>query len=172
MPHSIPLRDLSQSGLSALRDVLGPGVGLGLAVNHPSKKRPLACCSINCNFTSVECGDVNPGEIVQNPRMKCTANGIDLKYSEENRIFSCQLRFQKTTARNPEDMLVNVPSALLSDAVSGVYVEALFHYQNELYEVVSIEDGAVVTATLQTETVEEVRLPINLVHELVAQLGK
>jgi hypothetical protein len=69
-------------------------------------------------------------------------------------------------------MLVNVPSALLSDAVSGVYVEALLHYQNELYEVVSIEDGAVVTATLQTETVEEVRLPINLVHELVAQLGK
>lgn len=85
------LRILSKSSLTTLKEVLGAGVGLGLAVNHPTKQRPVGYCTINCNFTSIECEEVEPEEVIKNPRIKCAANGIDLVYSEENRILSCHI---------------------------------------------------------------------------------
>ncbi len=64
---------------------------------------------------------------------------------------------------NRDNSLVQVSRAFIYDIVSGVYSEALFYHQNELYEVFSIKVDTVVAATVQIKNVEEVQLPINVV---------
>ncbi len=166
------LRILSKLGLTALKEVLGAGIGLGLAVNRPTKQRPVGYCTINCIFTSIECGDVEPKEVVRKPRIKCT-NGLDLIYSEENRILSCHIRYQKFTVTRPEDVTSRVPSAVIETILSGVYVETLFYYKNTLFEVTEIDDNNrnVKAVSVQAETETEIILPAAIVQQLVSEFG-
>jgi hypothetical protein len=39
--------------------------------------------------------DFTPADAIANPRIKCSANGIDLIFSEENHILTGHIRFQK-----------------------------------------------------------------------------
>ncbi len=64
------LRILCMPGLKALRKVFGNGVGLGLATTRPTKGRPVSYCRINGNFTSIECGDLAPEDIIKNPQLQ------------------------------------------------------------------------------------------------------
>jgi len=60
----IYIRIVSKAGLSALRKILGNGIGLGLAVARPTKQSPVSCCRINNNFTSIECEDIGAHEMI------------------------------------------------------------------------------------------------------------
>ncbi len=168
------LRIVSKPGLLALQRVLGAGIGLGLAVNRPTKCRPVGYCTINSIFTSVDCGDVAPASVTSNPRSKCTENGIDLIFSEENRILSCHVRFKKITVTKPEDITSRLPSAYVEVISSGVYLEALFYYGNVLFEVIEIDDNSslVKSASVQDTDIEELILPLAIVQQLVAAFGK
>ena len=104
-------RILLKPGLDCLRKVLGNGVGLGLAVAHPTKQRPVSYCLINSNFTYIDCGDVTPKEIVRNPKLRCLSNGIDFSYSVENWILSCHVRFINMTVKSPLDVTSRMVTA-------------------------------------------------------------
>lgn len=170
----IYLRILSKPSLAALRKVLGAGIGLGLAVNRPTKNRPIGYCCINSNFTSIECGDVAPQDIISNPRMKCLANGIDLIFSEENRILSGHVRFKKMVVRRAADVTSRLPTAQVESISSGVYLEAMFYYNNVLFEVVEIDNyrSLVKSTPLQDPNVGDITLPMEVVQQQVADFGK
>jgi hypothetical protein len=51
--------------------------------------------ALNSNFTSIEYSDIAPEEVTLNPKFKCSANGIDLTFSEENWILSTHVWFHK-----------------------------------------------------------------------------
>jgi hypothetical protein len=99
------LRILCKPGLKALQNILGNGVGLGLATTRLTKERPISYCKINSIFTCIECGDLPPNEIIHNPQLQCRANGISLTFPEQNRILSCHVRFQNIAVRSPADVI-------------------------------------------------------------------
>ncbi len=164
---------MSKPGLSALQRVLGAGIGLGLAVNRPTKCRPVGYCSVSSIFTSVECGELVPTAVTSDPKSRCTANGIDLLFSEENRILSCHVRFKKITVTRAEDVTCRLPSAYVEAISSGVYLEALFYYENVLFEVIEIDDNSslVKSASVQDTDVGDIILPLEVVQQLVAAFG-
>ena len=168
------LRILSKPALNALRGVLGAGIGLGLAMNRPTKSRPIGYCSINSNFTSIECNDVAPEEVTLNPKIKCSANGIDLTFSEENRILSVHVRFHKMVVRNAADVTSRMPTAHVESISSGVYIEALFYYNNVLYEVAEIDSSNLLvnSSSVQDLDVEDIILPTVVVQQLVSSFGR
>lgn len=167
------LRILSKPGLSALQRVLGAGIGLGLAVNRPTKNRPVGYCSINSIFTSIDCGEIVPASVTSDPKSRCTADGIDFLFSEENRILSCHVRFKKITVTRAEDVTCRLPSAYVGTISSGVYLEALFYYENILYEVVEIDDdNSQVKSTSVQDNVMDLILPVAVVQQLVAAFGR
>lgn len=63
--------------LNALRQVLGLGIGLGLAKRRPTKSAPIVYCSIGGILTSVECGPEIPYELLISPNHPCAMDGID-----------------------------------------------------------------------------------------------
>ncbi|MFO0446190.1 MAG: hypothetical protein ACK51L_00830 [bacterium] len=168
------IRILSKAGLSCLRTILGQGIGLGLAIARPTKQRPVSCCYINNNVTSIECDDITQNEMVAlQPQTRCTSNGIDINYSEQNRILSCRIRFMKFVVKCPEDVTSRLPSAEVVQVSSGVYPEALFHYNSILYEVIeiNIETLLVKCAPVQDFDAAEIMLPVDLIENLIAQFG-
>ncbi len=46
------------------KKILGNGIGLGLTIARPTKQRPVSSCYINNNFTSIECEDITPDEMI------------------------------------------------------------------------------------------------------------
>ncbi len=111
---------------------------MGLATTRPTKGRPVSYCRINGNFTSIECGDLALEDIIKNPQLQCRANGIDLIFSEQNRILSCHVLFQNIAVRTPSDVTSRMPSAYVMGISSGVYLEALFYHEGILFEVSDI----------------------------------
>lgn len=168
------LHILSNHALHELRSVLGAGIGLGLAINRPTKKFPIAYCMINSNFTCIECNNDIPAEVILNPRKKVTQNGILIVYSEENRILSVNVRFSKMVVKTPGDVTSRLPMAYVASIDSGVYVDALFYYNNVLYEVADIDSSRslVRCCAVQDLDVVDAILPTDLVMQLVAQFGK
>jgi hypothetical protein len=65
-----------------------------------------------------------------NPRIKCLANGIDLILSEENRILSGHIRFQKMVVNNSADVTSRLLVAVVAGVQSSVYLEAMFYYDD------------------------------------------
>jgi hypothetical protein len=61
-----------------------------------------------------------------------------LIFSEENRILSGQVWFNKFVVNDSADVTTRLSTAFLATIESGVYVEALFFYNNTLFEVAEI----------------------------------
>jgi len=47
-----------------LRNVLGTGIGSGIAKRRPTKARPVEYCTIGGIMTSIECGAEAPYEVL------------------------------------------------------------------------------------------------------------
>jgi len=170
----IYIRIVSKAGLSALRKILGNGIGLGLAVARPTKQSPVSCCRINNNFTSIECEDIVAHEMNPlKPHIRCTSNGIDFNYSEENRILSCRVRFMNLVIKSPEDVTSRLPTAEVLQLSTGVFPAALFQYNNIVYEVLEVNDvdHLVTCAPVQDFDAAEVLLPVHEVAGLVSRFG-
>jgi len=170
----IYIRIVSKAGLSALRKILGNGIGLGLAVARPTKQSPVSCCRINNNFTSIECEDIGAHEMIPlKPHICCTSNGIDFNYSEENRILSCHVRFMNLVIKSPEDVTSRLPTAEVLQLSTGVFPAALFQYNNIVYEVLEVNDvdHLVTCAPVQDFDAAEVLLPVHEVAGLVSRFG-
>jgi len=89
------LRIFTKSSLTALRNVLGRGFGIGTAKERPTKARPIQYCSIGSYILSIECTDVLPAYICNSPLMDCQVDGIEFFYSLQNNSLCCNLRFSK-----------------------------------------------------------------------------
>jgi hypothetical protein len=167
------IRVLSKPSLELLREVLGNGTGLGLAVARPTKQRPVAYCMINSNFTYIDCSEHTPDEIVQNPKLWCPSNGIKFCYSSKNRILSCQIRFTKIAVHSPLDVTSRMATAQVITVKSSVFPEVLFYHNAVLYEVLEVEEltHMVRCGPVQDLDAAEIVLPIETVARLVALFG-
>jgi hypothetical protein len=165
------LRILSYPALEATRNVLGLGVGLGLAKRRPTKAMPVGYCTIGGILTSVECGLQVPYEVLLNPHCNYAADGIDFIYSEHNRSLSCTIRFTKIVVKVESDATSRIATAEVTNTPqSGVYLNVWFKHNGCLLEVVAI-NGDIVTCSYVEETSENINLPLQVVAELVAKFG-
>ena len=87
----IYIRILTKQGLETMQQCLGNGIRLGLSARLPTIMEPIGHCYINSTVTSIDCPDIDPRDVVANLHIKCHTNGIDLIFSEENRILSGQV---------------------------------------------------------------------------------
>jgi hypothetical protein len=108
-----------------------------------------------------------------NPQQRCTSNGIDFSYSEENRMLSCHVRFMKLVVNSAADVTSWLPSAAVIGVSIGVFPDALFHYNGILYEVVNVNvnNHLVRCRPVQDFDIAKVMLPVQEVENLVAQFG-
>jgi hypothetical protein len=94
---------LSYPALEVTRNVLGLGVGFGLAKRRPTKVTPVGYCTIGGILTSVECGLQVPYEVLLNPHCNYAADDIDFIYSEQKHSLSCTIRFTKIVVKVESD---------------------------------------------------------------------
>jgi hypothetical protein len=166
------LRILSMPALNALRQVLGLGIGLGLAKRRPTKSAPIVYCSIGGILTSVECGPEIPYELLISPNHPCAMDGIDFIFYEQTRTLSCSIRFTKIVVSDEAVATSRIPMArVTTSAESGVYVNVWFHHNAELFEVTAIDNNTVTCINVEQPESQPVTLPLNLVATLVAQFG-
>ncbi len=164
------MRILSQPALVALQNVLGTGIGLGLAKRRPTKARPVEYCTIGGILTSIECGAEAPYKVVLNPDCQCTVDGIDFIYSEQNRFLSCTVHFSKITVTDEAVAKSRIATAEVTLPVSGVYLNVWFQYHDSLLEVIEINGDSVTCSYVEEET-GNIILPVNLVSQLVSRFG-
>ncbi len=166
------LRIFTKSSLTALRNVLGRGFGIGTAKERPTKARPIQYCSIGSYILSIECTDVLPAYICNSPLMDCQVDGIEFFYSLQNNSLCCNLRFFKISVVNAEVAIARIPNAEVVDEpdVITAYVGALIMYNNETYEVRGINDNICHCVSLHNSQ-DEILLHLNIVNTLVANFG-
>ncbi len=170
----IYLHILMKQGFEALQKCLGIGIRLGLSASRPTIKQPIGYCCINSNVTFINCPDIAPADVVANPCIKCHTNGIDLIFSEENRILSGQVRFTKFIVKESADVTTRLSTAVVNTIESGVYLEALFFYNNTLFEVseINVAENTVRSTAVQDHDVPDVYLSVDAVQTLVQQFGQ
>jgi hypothetical protein len=169
----VNLRILSKPALEALQKLLGTGIRLGLSIRCLTKNRPVGYCSINSGFTSIDCMDIAPIDVALNPRIKCLADGIDFIFSEKSRILSGHVRFQKKVVNNSAEVSSQVPTSIIQNIESGVYLVALFYYNDILFEVCEIDtQNSIVRSYAVQDDVDDFILPLNIVFYLVSMFGK
>ena len=138
------LRILSVPALAAIREVLGLGVGLGLAKKRPTKSMPVGYCTIGGILTSVECGHQGPAEVLVKPDCSCAADGIDFIYSERNGNLSCTNSFSKIAVTVEADATNRIALADVNvNPQSGVCLNVWFQYNGSLLEVQAINGNYV-----------------------------
>jgi hypothetical protein len=163
------LRIFSLPALVAVCQVLGSGVGLGLAKKRPTKSMPTQYCPIGDILTSVECGPQVPAEMLVKPDRSCSANGIDFIYSKRNRNLTCTICFSKITVKVEADATSRITIANVNEnPQSGVYVNVWFQYNGSLLEVQAINGNDCICSYVEEE-LDNVNLPLHIVKELVAQ---
>jgi hypothetical protein len=165
------LRVLSKPSLDALRKVLGKGVGLGLTKKRPVKAAPVGCCTIGGLLTSIECDEEPPYEILLQPDHPCTTDGIDFIFYEKARCLSCTVRYSKLVVNDRIVATSRMPSAVVSNAVSGVYLNVWFLHNQNLLEVVAINDTTATCSYVEETNRDLIELPLELVTNLVARFG-
>ncbi len=129
--------------------------------------------AIKSNFTYIDCGDVAPDEIVQNPKLRCLSNGIDFSYPVENWILSCHVRFINMTVKSPLDVTSRMVTAHVIFINSSIFPEALFNHNGILYEVLEVDDINLLVrcGPVQDLNALEVVLPADLVARQVESFG-
>jgi hypothetical protein len=152
--------------LQLLREILGDGIGLGLAKERPTKRNPWGVCSINNILTSLEVPDDTSAEVTN------TMDGVYLMYTEEKRLLTCNVRFSKVNVIRVEDVTSRLPDARVEEAETGAYVNAWFQLNGALHEVVNIA-GAVARSKPvgSVGTANEIVLSLALVNNLVRTFG-
>ena len=98
-------------------------------------------------------------------------NGIDFIFYEEQRNLSCIIRFSKIVVKDGFVVTSRLPSAVVAAPETGIYVNALFVYNNQVLEVVAIYNTLVRCAYVEEAQNNTIDLPINLVRELVSAFG-
>ncbi len=82
----------SSPGLVALRKILGLGIAVGVMKSHPTKMNPVLHCTIGSILTSIECGPLIPGQIIEKPEHRSFFDGIDFVYSKQNCNLNCNVQ--------------------------------------------------------------------------------
>ena len=162
---------LTQQSLSAMRKVLGAGVGLGVASKRPTKSNPRCSCTIGGILTSIECEQEVPYNIIVKPDSPYHLNGIDFIFYEVQRSLSCIIRFSKIVVKDGFVVTSRLPSAVVAAPETGIYVNALFVYNNQVLEVVAIYNTLVRCAYVEEAQNNTIDLPIDVVRELVSAFG-
>lgn len=165
------LRILSKPSLDALRKVLGVGVGLGLTKKRPTKAAPVSCCTIGCILTSIECAAEAPQELLLHNDRPCTMDGIDFIFYEKSRCLSCIVRYSKLVVNTNAVATSRIPSAVVSNAVSGVYINVWFLHNGSLLEVVEIKESTAMCSYVEESNTDLIELPLALIADLVARFG-
>ena len=86
------VRVLTGNALTALRNILGIGLGVGLAKARPTKQKSLAYCSVGDIITSIEAPAEIPGELLSKPMSRSQENGVDFFYNYPSHKRSCEKR--------------------------------------------------------------------------------
>jgi hypothetical protein len=165
------LQVLSKSSLDALRKVLGKGVGLRLTKKPPVKAALIASCTIGGLLTSIECDAEPPYEVLLQPDHPCTTNGIDFIFYEKAQRLSCTVHYTKLVVSGRTVATSRMPSAVVSDAVSAVYVNVWFLNNQDLLEVVEINETMATCSYVEDVNRDLIELPLELVADLVARFG-
>jgi hypothetical protein len=145
------------------------GIGLGLAVAHPTKQWPLSYCSLNSNFTYIDCLNDALDEIIHNPKLHYQSNGIDFSYPCKNRILSCQIHFKKMAIKYPVDVTSRIPTAQVIAVHYSVFPDALFYHNRILDKVLECDNQNYLVRCGPVQDIDagEVVLPIDLVARQV-----
>jgi len=165
--HKNFLKIITPQSLRQLRSILGEGIGLGLAKERPTKKRPWGFCTINSILTSVEVSD---GDDLEDDASG--TDGIFLMYTEEKRVLTCSVRYTKIPVNSVEDVTLRLPHARVDEAESGAYLNAWFKLDGVLHEIIAIQGAdATCIPVGGLEPNNEVVLPLDLVSNLVRSFG-
>jgi hypothetical protein len=165
------LRIITKNSLLALRQVLGAGVGLGLAKKRPTKAVPLSNCTIGCILTSIECVPELPYDVFLQPDTPCGCDGIDFIFYEQHRTLLCTIRFSKIVVRDKHVAMDRIPSAIVKSSESGIYVNVWFLYEISLVKVVAINDQSVTCIYVKEPNNGTIEIPIELAEEFIASFG-
>lgn len=166
------IRILTQSSLASIRRILGIGISVGVAKTKPTKARPTQYCSIGSYLTSIECREVLPVYLTRSPLLSYNQDGIDFFYNVQNNSLRCNVRFTKISVNTAEIATARIPTAdVITEQEEPVaFVGALFSYEEDTYEVVSILDGGCQCKSMYDEEVI-IELPLDLVNRLVSEFG-
>lgn len=136
--HKHYLKVTSSDSLVLFREILGDGIGIGLAKDRPTKRNPLGYCTINSILTSVEVPDDVPDNALHQG-----GDGIYLIFTEQKRLLTCNIRFSNIIVSSTDDALSRLPHARVEEeeAQTAAYVSAWFLYNGVLHEVVRISDN-------------------------------
>ncbi len=121
------IRIVTKQGLASLKSILGIGIGLGLTKRKPTKKNPLAYCSVGSYLKSVELGEEVPFDLIQSFNQKYHGNSVEFLYTEESQQLSCSVRYSKMIINTTDAATSRIPTAYVrTDVIAGAYVSAIF----------------------------------------------
>jgi hypothetical protein len=166
------IRIASTGGLTALRNVVGMSVDIGVTKKRPTKSNPVVHCTIGSILTCIECGPEIPEALIRKPESRSYLNGIDFVYSEQNRNLTCTVRFSKITISSADVATTRIATAEVVSQESNVYVGVWFHHDGELLEVQDINNNTVTCSNVHDESLDAITLPLNLVENLVKAFGR
>jgi hypothetical protein len=119
--HKNFIKVTTKDSLQLLREVLGHGIGLGLAKERLSEKDPWCVCTINNILTSLEVSNNNAmAEDINH------AVGVFLMYTEEKWLLTCSVQFSKLPVHRVEDVTSRLPHARVDEADTAAYVGVWF----------------------------------------------
>ncbi len=118
--------------------------------------------------------------VAAEPLMPWHGNGIDIIYTLETSQLSCSIRFTKIAVATAEVATSCTPKAQVQQqAVSGVYVNCSFLYNNELMAVTAINGDMVTCRYVNEDSDDEesdergpIDLPMETVVQLIASFGR
>jgi hypothetical protein len=136
-----------------------------------SKATLVASCTIGGSFTSIECDAEPPYEVLLQPDHPCATNGINFNFYEKARCLSCTVHYTKLVVSDRTVATSRRPSAVVSDAVSGVYINVWFLNNQDFLEVVEINGTTATCSCVEDVNRDLIELPLDLVADLVARFG-
>ncbi len=118
---------------------------------------------------SIESDEEPPYKILLQPDHPCAMDGIKFIFYEKAQCLSCTVHYSKLVVNDSIVATARMPSAVVSNTVSGVYLNVWFLHNQNLLEVVAINET---TCSYVEETNRDlIELPLELVANLVARLG-